>query len=67
MYLIQQLSTDVRLFQIFEKSSVSILHVMDESLASLYKTFRRYRDDILEDEDIREKNMAQTEIVYCVT
>ena len=40
---------------------------MDESLASLYKTFRRYRDDILEDEDIREKNMAQTEIVYCVT
>ena len=41
---------------LIEKSKVSILSVLDETISQLYKTLKRYRDDFLEDEDIREKS-----------
>ena len=41
---------------LIEKSKVSILSVLDETISQLYKTLKRYRDDFAEDEDIREKS-----------
>ena len=48
---------------LIEKSKVSILSVLDETISQLYKTLKRYRDDFLEDEDIREKSALAIESI----
>lgn len=48
---------------LIEKSKVSILSVLDETIAHMYKTLKRYRDDFLEDDDIREKSALAIESI----